>query len=64
VVGALNGFLDLPAAEATSADPDPPGRTIDHCADTLKIGVERPFGFVVGVTDVMAGLMLFRTDIT
>jgi hypothetical protein len=59
VVGALNSLLDLPAAEATSANTDTLGRTIDHRAHALEIGVERPFRLVVGVTDVMAGLMFF-----
>ena len=64
MVGALEGLLDLPAAEATSADADTLGRTVNHGANALKIGVERPFGLIVGVTDVVAGLMLFRTDVT
>jgi hypothetical protein len=59
VVGPLEGLFDLPAAEATGADADTPGRTVNHGADTLEVGVERPFGFIVGVTDVMARLMLF-----
>ena len=64
MVGALEGLLDFPATEATRADADAFGRTADHCADTLQVGVERPFGLIVGMTDVMAGLMLFCTDIT
>ena len=64
MVGALEGLFDLPAAEAASADADTLGRTVNHGADPLKIGVERPFSLIVGVTDVMAGLMLFRTDVT
>ena len=47
-------LLDLPAAEATSADPYASGRSIDHCPDTLQIGIERALGLVVGVTHVMA----------
>jgi len=54
MVGALEGLLDFPATEATRADSDAFGRTSDHCADTLQVGVERPFGLIVGVTDVMA----------
>ena len=64
MVGALEGLLDLPAAEATGADADTPCRTINHGADALKIGVERPFSLIVGVTIVMTVLMLFRTDVT
>jgi hypothetical protein len=62
MVGAVrrrsDGFRHLPAAEATSADSDASGRSIDHCADTLKVGIERALGLVVGVTDVVPGLML------
>ena len=64
MVGALEGLLDLPAAEATSADADTSCRTVNNGTDALKIGVERPFGLIVGVANVMAGLMLFRTDVT
>ena len=50
---ALEGLLDLPASQATCADTDALGRTVDYRTDTLKIGVEGPFGLVVGMTDVM-----------
>ena len=59
MVGPLEGLFDLPAAKATGADADTLGRTVNHGADALEVGVERPFGFIVGVTDVMARLMLF-----
>jgi hypothetical protein len=64
VVGALEGFLDLAAAETACADTDAFRRTVDHCTDTLKVGVECPFGLVVGVTDVVAGLVFFRANVT
>ena len=68
MVGAVNEgserLFNFPAAKTTGADADAPGRSIDHGADTLKVGIERAFGLVVGVTDVVPGLMLFRTDIT
>lgn len=54
MVGALEGLLDFPATEATRADADAFGRTSNHCADTLQVGVECPFGLIVGMTDVMA----------
>jgi hypothetical protein len=54
MVGALEGLLDFPATEATCTDADVFGRTADHRTDTLQVGVERPFGLIVGVTDVMA----------
>ena len=62
--GALEGLLDFPAAKATGADADTPGGPINHGADTLKVGVEGPLSLIIGVTDVMAGLMLLRTNIT
>ena len=59
MVGAVGGrrserFPDLAAPQATGADPDAPGRTIDHRADTLEVGIEGSFRLIVGVTDVMA----------
>ena len=47
-------LLDLAAAEATGANSDASGRSIDHCADTLKVGIECSLGLVIGMTDVMA----------
>jgi hypothetical protein len=69
MVGAVAGrrserFPDLAAPQATRADSDAPGRTIDHRADTLEIGIEGSLRLVVGVTDVMARLMFFRADVT
>ena len=68
MVGAVrrgsDGFLDLAAAEATGADSNAFGRSTDHCADTLEIRIERALGLVIGVTDVMARLMLLCTDVT
>jgi hypothetical protein len=57
-------FSDLAAPQAAGADPDAPGRTIDHRADTLKVGIEGSLRLVVGVTDVMTGLMPFGADLT
>ena len=50
----LDGLPDLAAAEATCTDADTPGRSINHRADTLKIGIEGALRLIVGVTDVMA----------
>jgi hypothetical protein len=63
MVGAVRArrsdrLRNLPATEATGADSDASGRSIDHRADTLKVGIERALGLVVGVTDVVARLML------
>jgi hypothetical protein len=70
MVGTVKGemrsdcLLDLAAAEATGADADASGRSIDHCADTLKVGIEGALRLVIGMTDVMARLMLLRADVT
>jgi hypothetical protein len=55
----LESFFDFSAAEATGANPDAPCRSVNHGADTLQVGVERPFRLIVGVTDIMAGLVFF-----
>jgi hypothetical protein len=55
---------DLAAPQATGADSDAPRRTIDHGADTLQVGIEGSFRLIVGVTDVMTGLMPFGADLT
>ena len=52
----LDGFEDLAATQAACADPNAFWLTIDQCPDWLKVGFEDPFGFVIGVTHVMAGL--------
>jgi len=50
----LNSFLDFAATQATCADPNALGLTVDHGPDRLEIGLEDPLGLVVGVTDVIA----------
>ena len=59
----LYGFLDLAAPQAPSADPDALCLTIDQRPDRLEVGFEDPFGLVIGVTDVMAGLATLVTEI-
>ena len=59
----LDGFEDLAAAETARADPDAFRLTVDQRADRLKVGFEDPLGLVIGVTDVMAGLAAFATEI-
>ncbi len=59
----LNGFLDLAATEAACADPNAFGLTIDQCSDWLEVGLEDSLGLVIGVTDIMAGLATFATEI-
>ena len=63
VCGLLNGFLDFAATQAARADPNAFGLTVDQCPDWLKVGLEDPLGLVIGVTDVMAGLATFATEI-
>jgi hypothetical protein len=50
----LESLRDLAASKATGADTDALRRSVDHCADTLEVGVEGSFRLVIGVTDVMA----------
>ena len=59
----LNGFLDLAAAETACADPNTFWLTVDQCPDWLEVGLEDPLGLVIRVTDVMAGLATFATEI-
>ena len=59
----LDGFLDFAAAQAACADPNALGLTVNQCPDWLEVGLEDPLGLVIGVTDVMAGLAAFATEI-
>jgi len=61
--GLLNGFLDFPATETACADPNAFRLTVDHCPDWLEVGLEDPLCLIIGVTDVMAGLATFATEI-
>jgi hypothetical protein len=61
--GLLNGFLNFAAAEAACANPNALGLTVNQCSDWLEVGLEDPLGLVIGVTDVMAGLAAFATEI-
>jgi hypothetical protein len=55
--------LDFAATEAAGTDPKAFRLTVDQCPDWLEVGLEDPLGFVIGVTDVMAGLAAFATKI-
>jgi hypothetical protein len=55
--------LNLAAAETTGTDPNTLGLTVDQCPDWLEVWLEDPFCFVIGVTDVMAGLATFAAEI-
>ncbi len=59
----LNGFLDFAATQAACANPNAFWLTVDQCPDWLEVGLEDPLGLVIGVTDVMAGLAAFATEI-
>ena len=59
----LDGFLDLAATETACADTNAFWLTVDQCPDWLEVGLEDPLGLVIGVTDVMAGLAAFATEI-
>ena len=59
----LNGFLDFAATEAACADPNAFGLAINQCSDWLEVGLEDPLGLVIGMTDIMAGLASFATEI-
>ena len=59
----LNGFLNFAATQAACADPNAFWLTVDHCPDWLEVGLKDPLGLVIGVTDVMAGLATFATEI-
>ena len=59
----LNGFLNFAATQAACADPNAFWLTVDQCSDWLEVGLEDPLGLIVGMTDVMAGLTTFATEI-
>ena len=59
----LDGFLDFAAAQAACADPNALRLTVDQGSDRLEVRLEDPLGLVVGMTDVMAGLATFATEI-
>ena len=62
-ISLLNGFLDFAATETACADPNVFWLTVDQCPDWLEVRLEDPLGLVIGVTDVMAGLTAFATEI-
>ncbi len=63
VVCVLHSFLDFSAPQASSADTNTLRLAVDQRSDWLEIGLEDPLGFVVGMTDVMARLATFATEI-
>jgi hypothetical protein len=63
VMCVLHSFFDFSAPQASGADPNTLSLAVDQCSDWLEVGLEDPFGFVVGMTDVMARLATFTTEI-
>ena len=55
--------MDFAATETAGADSNAFRLTVDQCPDWLEVGLEGPLGLVIGVTDVMAGLATFATEI-
>jgi hypothetical protein len=60
----LHGFLDSTATQTACANPNALGLAVDQCPDWLEVGLEGPLGLVISMTDVMAGLPTFTTQIT
>ncbi len=59
----LNGFLHFAAAKTACANSNAFGLTIDQRSDWLEVGLEDPLGLVIGMTDIMARLTPFATEI-
>ena len=59
----LNSFLDFAATQAACADSNAFRLTVDQCPNRLEVGLEGPLGLVISVTDVMARLATFATEI-
>ena len=59
----LHSFLDFSATQASCADPNALRLTVDQCPDRLEVRLEDPLGLVVGMTDIMARLATFTTEI-
>lgn len=61
---ALDRLLDHPGAEAAGAHANTFGGAINQCANGLKIGPKDTVGLIVGMADIMPGLMPLVTDLT
>lgn len=60
----LDGLLDQSGTETAGADADTFGGTMNHRADRLKIRPEDSISFIVGMADVMTGLMSLAANLT
>lgn len=61
---ALDRLLDHPGAEAAGAHANPFSGAIDQRANGLKIGPKDTVGLIIGMADIMPGLMPLVTDLT
>ena len=60
----LDGFLDQAGSQTAGADTDAQGRTIHKRLHALQVGIKDPLGLIVGVADVISGLVFFSAEIT
>jgi hypothetical protein len=62
--GGLDGLLHHPGTQTASTHTNTLGGAIDHRADALKIGSEDAVRLIVGMADIMPGLMTLATNLT
>lgn len=60
----LDRLFHHPGTEAASAYANTLGGAVNHRADGLKIRSEDSVGLIVGMADIMPGLMTFATNLT
>lgn len=60
----LDRFLYHPGAETACAHPNPFGSAIDQRTNGLKIRSEDSVGLIIGMADIMPGLMALATNLT
>ncbi len=58
-----NSFLNFAATQTPCTNPNAFGLTVDQRSDWLEVGLEGPLGLVIGMTDIMARLAPFATEI-
>ena len=64
VSSVLDGFPDSPASQATRTDSNAFVSAIHDRPDTLQVWGKHPLGLIVGMTDVVSGLMRLAAQIT
>lgn len=60
----LDCFLHHPGTETAGADANALSGAIDHRANGLKIRPEDSVGLIVGMADIMPGLMTLAANLT